>query len=91
MTKTELRGFEAIETAKVEDHELTPQAAAELAHANDVMQEQLEYLVDVTSEHGLCGCSDCQRYLRVRSVLLEIFEGPPAKRLRAIASLARAA
>ena len=35
--------------------------------------------------------SDCQRYLRVRSVLLEIFEGPPAKRLRAIASQAKAA
>jgi len=85
-TSTQLYG-----RSPLADHRLAPQAAADLAHANDVMMEQLEYLGDLASEHGICGCSDCQRYLRVRAVLLEIFEGPPAKRLRAIASLAKAA
>ena len=41
-----------------------------------VLREQLEYLIDHTAEHIECGCSECQRYLRVRSTLLEIFGGP---------------
>jgi hypothetical protein len=43
----------------------------------EVMLEQLEYLVEHVARAGQCGCSDCQRYLRVRSTLLEIFADPP--------------
>jgi hypothetical protein len=72
------------------DHCFVPQAAAELVHAHDVMSEQLQYLVDLASEHGVCGCSACQRYLRVRSVLLEIFAEEPSAS-HAPSRLARAA
>jgi hypothetical protein len=58
-----------------------PEAAAE----SDILREQLEYLIDHTAGNAPCGCSDCQRYLRVRSVLLEIFAEPPAAKLQAIA------
>jgi hypothetical protein len=43
----------------------------------DVMREQLEYLIEHVSEKGMCGCSECQRFLRVRSALLEVFESGP--------------
>ena len=42
----------------------------------DVMREQLEYLIEHAAEAGPCGCSDCQRYQRVRAILLEIFGEP---------------
>jgi hypothetical protein len=57
--------------------------ADELVHTNDVMLEQLEFLLDHTAEHGVCGCSICQRYLRARAVLTEIFADPPARLARA--------
>jgi hypothetical protein len=41
------------------------------------MREQLEYLIEHIAEIGMCGCSECQRFLRVRSALLEIFESGP--------------
>ena len=41
----------------------------------DVMREQLEYLIEHVAAKGICGCSECQRFLRVRSALLEIFTG----------------
>ena len=44
-----------------------------------VMREQLEYLIDHATEQVECGCSECRRYLRVRSILLEIF-GEPRER-----------
>lgn len=47
--------------------------------ANDVMREQLEYLIDHVAEQGICGCSQCQRYFRSRSVLLEIFDEPQCR------------
>jgi hypothetical protein len=59
----------------------------EPADTSDVMREQLEYLIGHVSERGSCGCSDCQRYLRVRSALLEIFSEPesqPARQLTAV-------
>jgi hypothetical protein len=43
---------------------------------NDVMMEQLQYLENIAGEHGMCACSACQRYARVRTVLLEIFAKP---------------
>jgi hypothetical protein len=45
------------------------------ADANAVMQEQLDYLIEHAAS-GTCGCSQCERYLRVRDVLTEIFARP---------------
>jgi hypothetical protein len=42
------------------------------ADANEVMREQLEYLIEHAGS-GTCGCSQCHRYLGVRSLLLHIF------------------
>ena len=42
------------------------------ANANEVMLEQLEYLIE-HAHAGACGCSQCQRYQRARSVLMEVF------------------
>ena len=59
----------------------------EPADENDVMREQLEYLIAHATEQGDCGCSACQRYLQVRSLLLEIFSEPepqPAQQLTAL-------
>ena len=60
---------------------------AEPADESDVMREQLEYLIGHATEPGACGCSECERYLRVRSLLLEIFSEPerkPARQLTAV-------
>jgi len=59
----------------------------EPADENDVMREQLEYLICHATERGICSCSECQRYIRVRSLLLEIFSEPepqPAQQLTAL-------
>ncbi len=69
-------------TSSTTDHRLAI-PADELAHTNDVMLEQLEFLLDHTAEHGICGCSTCQRYLRARAILTEIFADPPARLARA--------
>ena len=53
--------------------------AADPAYTHDVMLEQLDYLFDHMREHGVRECSECQRYLRVRTLLLETFADPPAK------------
>lgn len=61
----------------------TPEPADE----RDVIREQLEYLIGHTTERGICGCPECQRYLRVRSLLLEIFSEPerqPVPQLNAL-------
>jgi hypothetical protein len=59
----------------------------EPADESDVMREQLEYLIAHATERGSCDCSECQRYLRVRSLLLAIFSEPepqPAQQLTAL-------
>ena len=43
------------------------------ANANEVMREQLEYLIEHAGS-GTCGCPLCHRYLRSRTLLLEIFQ-----------------
>jgi len=53
----------------------------EPADENDVLREQLEYLIGHAAER-ICGCSDCQRYLRARSALLEIFSEPKPQLVR---------
>ena len=42
------------------------------ANVNEVMLEQLEYLIE-HAQGGICGCAQCTRYLRARSVLMEVF------------------
>ncbi len=42
------------------------------ADANEVMREQLDYLIE-HAQGGPCGCPQCLRYQRARSVLLEVF------------------
>jgi len=44
----------------------------------DILREQLDYLIAHSAHAGPCGCSECRRYLRVRSILLEIFAEPPS-------------
>jgi hypothetical protein len=51
------------------------------ADVADVLHEQLDYLIDHASESGTCGCSECQRYFRVRSALLEIFGEPEPRQV----------
>ena len=63
----------------------------EPADTSDVMREQLEYLICHVSERGSCGCSDCQRYLRARSVLLEIFSEPESQPVRQLTAVPMAA
>lgn len=47
------------------------------ADVNDVMHEQLDFLIDRAQDHargGVCGCRTCKRYLRVRAELMKVFE-----------------
>jgi hypothetical protein len=55
------------------------------------MREQLEYLIDYTAEHTQCGCAECRRYLRARSILLEIFDEPQRPQVQEFPKLAQAA
>jgi len=74
---------------------MAPQAAMtripEPADESDVMREQLEYLIEHTAREVDCGCSECQRYLRVRAILLEIFGEPQKPQVQEIPRLAKAA
>ena len=63
----------------------------EPADETDVMREQLEYLIDYTAEHVQCGCAECRRYLRARSILLEIFDEPQRPQVQEFPKLAKAA
>jgi len=64
----------------------------EAADETEILREQLEYLIEHSAQEVDCGCSECQRYLRVRAALLEIFDEPPRGNVREIApQLARAA
>jgi hypothetical protein len=47
-------------------------AVVAAANANEVMREQLCYLIEHAGS-GPCGCRDCKRYMRAREVLMEIF------------------
>jgi hypothetical protein len=42
------------------------------ADANEVMREQLEFLIE-HGQKGDCGCRQCERYHRVRTLLLQAF------------------
>lgn len=62
----------------------TPKRVAPPANENDVMREQLEYLIGHVTERGVCNCSECGRYLRVRLMLLEIFQEQKRDRTDAV-------
>ena len=46
------------------------------ADANEVMLEQLKYLIE-HAKNCASGCPQCQRYMRVRSLLLDAFTDSP--------------
>ena len=43
---------------------------------DEILRDQLEYLIGHARGPNLCKCSDCQRYWHVRRELLQIFEEP---------------
>jgi hypothetical protein len=43
------------------------------ADTNEVMQEQLQFLIEHAGT-GTCGCQQCDRYIRVRALLMELFD-----------------
>jgi hypothetical protein len=53
-------------------HLAAPPRVVAAANENEVMLEQLEYLIE-HAQGGTCGCAQCERYLRVRSVIMEVF------------------
>jgi hypothetical protein len=61
------------------------------AYENEVLREQLNYLIEHAGDHSLSGCSECQRYLRVRSALLELFGHAQRPQVEELPALARAA
>jgi hypothetical protein len=63
----------------IAEGELSLPRVPEPADPNDVLREQLEYLIDHAGR-GVCGCHECERYLRVRAILLAIFSEPQAAR-----------
>jgi hypothetical protein len=46
------------------------------ADANEVMREQLDFLIE-HAQSGPCGCLQCERYIRARTLLLEAFRSAP--------------
>jgi hypothetical protein len=63
----------------IAEGELSLPRVPEPADPNDVLREQLDYLIDHVGS-GVCGCHECERYLRVRALLLAIFSEPQAAR-----------
>ena len=59
---------------------------------SDILREQLDYLIEHAAGQVNCECPECRRYLRVRAILLEIFNEPQCGNVREIAPpLAKAA
>ncbi len=52
--------------------EIRSNSAIAAADTNDVLREQLDFLIEHAGE-GMCGCSSCQRYAGVRAVLMQVF------------------
>jgi hypothetical protein len=67
---------------------MNTQRVLEPAGESDVMLDQLQCLLDHVAEHGICGCSECLRYQRVRDILLEIFYEPNRRPIRELAKAA---
>jgi len=78
-------------TTTIPQVEPNPPRVLEPADEADVMRDQLEYLIGHANAQGTCDCPDCQRYFRVRSILLEIFSEPQRQQVRQITALPMAA
>ena len=50
-----------------------PSRVVAAADVNDVMREQLEFLIEHAHD-GPCDCQRCHRYQRARALLMEVFE-----------------
>ena len=77
-------------TTTTADHAILPKNAG-VAKTDDILREQLEYLIGHVSDKIVPGCSECRRYIRVRSLLLQIFqtsnnEGAQAREVKATTS-----
>ncbi len=86
MSPAEMMGNEVVEQALTTLPRLTG-AADEC----EVLREQLDYLMDCAAEHSYCDCSECRRFLQVRSILLAIFGEPRTPEPREMLCLPRAA
>jgi len=87
-----MAAHDELNETKITPHDaLSLPRVPEPADESDVMREQLEYLIAHTSERGNCGCSECQRYLRVQSLLLEIFSEPEPQAMQQLTALPMAA
>jgi hypothetical protein len=87
-----MAAHDELNETKITPHDaLSLPRVPEPADESDVMREQLEYLIAHASERGNCGCSECQRYLRVRSLLLEIFSEPEPRAMQQLTALPMAA
>ena len=60
-------------------------------HENEALREQLDYLIGHFWDRALSGCSECQRYLRVRSTLLAFFGDGRGPQVEGLQTLAKAA
>ncbi len=63
----------------------------EPAVETEVLREQLDYLIEHATRNEACGCSECQRFARVRTALLEIFAEPPKANVHQMGTFAKAA
>jgi hypothetical protein len=73
---------------QAETEQARPPRVLEPADESDVMLDQLECLIGHVAERGICGCSECRRYLRARDLLLEIFNEPNRQPVRELAKAA---
>jgi hypothetical protein len=53
-----------------------PRIFVRLANRDEILREQLEYLIDHAGDTVVHSCPECRRYLEVRSLLLQIFGQP---------------
>jgi len=59
------------------------------ADTHEVMRDQLECLIEHARD-GVCGCEQCERYLRARALLMELFPNyVPAAAGKKISAAAR--
>jgi hypothetical protein len=70
--RPECDGLDPAATAGASSRPTSGAAVVAAADANDVMREQLYYLIEHVGR-GICGCRDCKRYVRARRLLTEIF------------------
>ena len=64
--------------------QVEPLRIPETADDSDILREQLDYLIEHAASEAQCGCAECRRYHRVRSILLEIFGEPQPSNVREI-------